>query len=100
MDKYEVKLTTRAMRDLDGVYSYIAHNLAEPGTAANLLDELENQIQSLETMPYRCPERRTGLYANKGYRQLMVRNYTVIYRVVQAEHLVIVVTVRYSRSEF
>lgn len=100
MDKYEVKLTTRAMRDLDSVYSYIAHNLAEPMTAENLLGELENQILSLEQMPYRCPERHTGMYANKGYRQLMVKNYTVIYRVNQSERQVIIVTVRYSKSSF
>lgn len=100
MDKYEVKLTTRALRDLDGVYRYIANHLTEPRTAEKLLDEMENQILSLENMPYRCPERRTGMYANKGYRQLMVKNYTVIYRVNQSEHQVVIVTVRYSKSSF
>ena len=88
------------MRDLDSVYRYITHNLAEPMTAENLLDELENQILSLEQLPYRCPERRTGTYANKGYRQLMVKNYTVIYRVNQTERQMIIVTVRYSKSSF
>ena len=55
---------------------------------------------SLDQMPYRCPVRQTGAYANRGYRQLLVGNYTVIYRVDEAKKQVIVVTVRYSPSNF
>lgn len=98
MDKYEVKVLSKALRDLDGIYAYIARQLLEPEVAAKLLDELEEQILSLEYMPYRCPERRTGAYANKGYRQLLVKNYTVIYRVDEPTKEVLIVTVRYSRS--
>lgn len=100
MDKYEVKLLSKALRDLDGIYSYIAKNLMESGTADKLLDELEEQILSLEHMPHRCPERRSGAYANKGYRQLFVKNYTVIYRIDESEKEVLIVTVRYSKSIF
>lgn len=100
MDKYEVKLLSKALRDLDGIYAYIAQNLLEPGSASDLLDEIEKQILSLEYLPFRCPERRSGVYANKGYRQLLVRNYTIIYRVDEAKKQVVIVTVRYARSSF
>lgn len=100
MDKYGVKIMDRALQDLDGIYSYIANMLLEPGTAQNLLDMVEQEILSLEAMPYRFPERRTGAYANRGYRQLTVKNYTVIYRIDEGTKNVIVVTVRYSRSNF
>lgn len=100
MDKYSVKLLGRALHDLDGIYAYIANRLQEPETALHMVEKLETQILSLETMPYRCPERRTGAYAGKGYRQLFVQNYTVIFRIDQEQKQVIVVTVRYSRSQF
>lgn len=100
MDKYSVKLMSRALRDLDGIYDYIAHALLEPGAALNLVNRIEEAILSLETMPYRCPERKHGIYANRGYRQLFVENYTAVYRIDEAKKLVIVVTVRYSPSEF
>lgn len=100
MDNYSVKLMSRAQRDLDKIYDYIAHTLVEPGTALKLAERIENAIFSLETMPYRCPERRRGAYAYRGYRQLLVENYTVIYRIQESEKQVIVVTVRYSSSEF
>lgn len=100
MDKYEVRLLNRALQDLDDIYGYIARTLAEPGTATELIDTLESEILSLEYLPYRCPERRSGAYAKDGYRQLMVKNYIVIYRVNEAEKQVIIVTVRYARSSF
>lgn len=44
LDNYVVKLYARAYRDLDGIYTYIAENLLEPGTALNMVDELEKAI--------------------------------------------------------
>ena len=100
MDKYKVKLSTAAFRDLDGIYKYIAENLKVPETALKLVTEIENAILSLDEMPQRGAERRIGVYANKGYRQIFVKNYTVVYRVDEKEKTVIVITVRYSPSEF
>ncbi len=99
-EQYAVKLTSRALRDLDRIYGYIAETLLEPGAASGLLDELEREILSLRQFPNRCAVRRSGVYANKGYRQLFVRNYTVIFRVDEAEKTVVIVTVRYSASQF
>ncbi len=100
MDKYRIKLMSRAVRDLDGIYEYIANTLLEPETALNLVNQIENAILSLETMPYRCPERKRGSYANRGYRQLFVENYTAVFRIDEVKKMVVVVTVRYSPSEF
>ena len=100
MDKYSVMLMKRAQRDLDGIYTYIARSFLEPGTALSLVERIEKQILSLDQMPYRWPERTRGAYANRGYRELVVENYTVIYRVDEPTKQVIVVTVRYSRSNF
>ena len=100
MDKYEVRLMNQALQDLDEIYGYITGSLQEPGVAAELLDALESEILSLEYLPYRCSERWTGSFANSGYRQLMVKNYIVIYRIDEAHKQVLIVTVRYARSSF
>ncbi|MBD5472160.1 MAG: type II toxin-antitoxin system RelE/ParE family toxin [Lachnospiraceae bacterium] len=100
MDKYNVSLTSRALRDLDDIYVYIAQTLLVPETALSLVDKIEKEILSLEEMPYRFPARKTGAYANKSYRQLFVGNYTVIYRVDEKHRQVIIVTIRYSPSQF
>lgn len=100
MDKYDVKLYARAYRDIDEIYTYVAENLSEPSTALNMVDALEEAIYSLEQMPERGAVRRTGIYAEAGYRQLFVKNYVIIYRVLKEEKEVHVVTVRYAPSNF
>lgn len=100
MDKYVVKLYARAYRDLDDIYTYIAKNLLEPGTALNMVDELEKAIFSLEQLPERGAIRRIGDYANGDYRQLFVKNYCIIYRVLKQKKEVHIVTVRYTPSNF
>lgn len=100
LNSYNVKLYPRAYRDLDKIYAYIAYNLLELSTAVNLVNELEAAILSLEQFPDRGAARRTGIYANGDYRQLFVKNYVIIYRVLHEEREVHVVTVRYAASEF
>ena len=99
MDKCSIKLMSKALRDLDGIYDYIAHTLLEPGTALDLVNRIEDAILSLDMMPHRCPERKQGAYRNQGYRQLFVENYTVVFRINEPKKTVIVVTVRYTPRE-
>jgi len=89
-----------AFRDLDGIYDYIAKTLLEPGVALSIIDGIEAAILSLDIMPHRCPERKVGAYAGQGYRQLFVGNYTVLFRIDEECKSVMVVTVRYSYSQF
>ena len=100
MDKYEVKLYARAYRDMEDIYAYIANNLHDPNAAQNIIDEIENAVFSLELMPERGAVRRSGIYANRDYRQLFVGNYIIVYRIKKKEKQVHIVTVRYAPSSF
>lgn len=100
MDKYSVKMTSRARRDLDSIYYYIAHTLLEPRTALCLVNRIEEAILELDQMPYRCPERNRGIYAYQGYREFLVENYTAIYRVDEEAKTVVIITVQYSARNF
>ncbi len=91
---------SRAVRDLEGIYDYIARSLSEPETALKLVERIENAVFSLDYMPQRCPERKVGIYANRGYRQLFIENYTAVFRIDEKKKQVIVVTIRYSPSRF
>ena len=100
MDKYHVKLLSQALQQLDEIYEYITNELKAQIDAENLIDKLEEAIFSLEIMPYRFPKRRAGVFANKNYRQIFVKNFCIVYRVDEVKKEVIVVAVRYSRSNF
>ena len=65
-----------------------------------MVDSLEEAIFSLESMPQRGALRKMGPYDNKGYRQLFAGNFTVVYRVAEVKKRVLVVTVRYSKSQY
>ena len=61
---------------------------------------LEDAILSLNEMPYRGSIRRTGAFANRGYRQIFAKNFTIVYRIDEAKKTVVIVTVRYIPSSF
>ena len=65
-----------------------------------MIELLESAIYSLEDMPQRGAERKVGLYANKGYRQLFIKNYTIVYKIGEKEKIVVIHTVRYTPSLF
>lgn len=100
MDKYKVVISSKAYRDLDDIYSYIKKELLVPNTALKLVEEIEERILSLYLFPYRGVERKTGVYSNKGYRQIIVKNYTIVYRVEESTKRVVIITVKYSPSAF
>nr|WP_288709997.1 type II toxin-antitoxin system RelE/ParE family toxin [uncultured Dorea sp.] len=100
MDKYTIKMFPQAYRDIDKIYEQVllVSNYADDAIA--LAENLEKAILSLEEQPYRGTERKYGFYAFKGYRQLIVENYIIIYEVLENEKVVAVVTVKYGKSEF
>ncbi|HEX3023165.1 MAG TPA: type II toxin-antitoxin system RelE/ParE family toxin [Lachnospiraceae bacterium] len=100
MNKYNVKLLARAARDLDEIYTYIVEEFKEPGTAESIATLLEIAILGLVEIPYRGEVRKTGAFANRGYRQLFVKNFIIVYRIDEESRVVIIVTVRYTNSRF
>ena len=97
MKEYDVKITHRALADIDMIYDYIAQSLQAPDTAAKQYNRIADGIMSLNIFPERCklfdsqPERDMGL------RQLLVDNYSVIY--VVEDDAVTVLRVLYSASD-
>ena len=100
MVKYTIKMLERASDDLDNIYNHIADDFKKIGTAEKMADVLVDAILSLEEMPYRGSIRRTGAFANRGYRQVFLKNFTIVYRIDEAKKMVVIVTVRYTPSSF
>lgn len=65
-----------------------------------MIEELEKAIFSLEQLPERGAIRRYGNYANGDYRQLFVKNYVIIYRILREVKEVHIVTVCYTPRNF
>lgn len=96
MERYTVRITEEALKDMEDIYHYIAEKLQSPENAIGQYHRIADEIMTLETFPERYavvnfePERRAGL------RRLLVDHYSVFY--VIREKQVIVTTVLYSAS--
>lgn len=96
MDKYKVQINPRAIRELDNIYEYIATEKLAPENAKGQVNRIKGAILNLGTFPQAHQERNEGRYAGKGYRQLLVDNYIVVFRIDEISKIVYVVTVQYQ----
>ena len=96
MDKYKVKVNPRAIRELDHIYEYIANEKLAPENAKGQVDRIKKSILSLDTFPQSHQERNEGRYDGKGYHQLLIDNYIVIFRIDETNKIVYVVTIQYQ----
>ena len=96
MDKYKVKLNPQAFREIDDIFAYIALEKLSPENARGQTDRIWEALKKLENFPQSHQERIEGSYAGKGYRQLLIDIYIVIFRIDEASKTVYVVTVQYQ----
>lgn len=97
MKEYSVKITRRALADMDMIYDYIAQILQAPDTAAKQYDRIADGIMSLNIFPERCKLFDSQPEHDMGLRQLLVDNYSVIY--VVEDDTVTALRVLYSASD-
>ncbi len=97
MNGYTVRITDKALSDMECIYDYISGHLLAPEAAMNQYDRIADAIEALCFYPekfrlFECePERSQGL------RLCAVDNYSVIYTV--RDDSVTVLRVLYSASD-
>jgi toxin ParE1/3/4 len=67
-----------------------------PQNARGQVDRIKKAVLNLDTFPQSHQERNEGRYAGKGYRQLLIDNYVVIFRIDELHKTVYVVTIQYQ----
>ena len=97
MKRYQVRISRTALGDMEEIYNYIASHLQERETAMRQYDRIADAIQSLGTLPERCPLLDCEPERSQGLRRLLVDHYSVFY-VVSAD-TVSVARVLYSSSD-
>ena len=97
MREYAVKITDKALTDINGIYEYIALNLQSLENAMGQYNKIADAALELGFFPEKFrlvdfePERSQGL------RRMMVNNYSVFY--VFKDDVVTVTRVLYSASD-
>ena len=80
MKKYKIDITNgNAEKEIDSYFLYIAEGSRQ--NAINWYFNLKEQIQSLETMPERCPLADENPSFSFDLHCLLVKGYRVLYRI-------------------
>lgn len=89
--RYRVRVVAAAERDLDEIYDYIARE-ASPARADKVFERLREQVHGLAIEPERgsWPKELLALGV-RDFRQLVVRPWRVIYRVVGDQVVVLLI---------
>ena len=96
LSNYNILLYATAYKNLDDIFKYIAFAITEPAAAKNQINRIWDAIFKLKVFPYAHQDVIFGKYASKGYKQLLVDNYIVIYKINEEEKQVYVITVLYG----
>ena len=95
--KFRVRVTDRAMRAIDDHVSYIAHEKQEPVNASRVLGAIERAIDTLETMPHRCPKAPEDAFVDDTIRMLIVKmTLLLLYRVDESAKEVTIIGFRHG----
>lgn len=81
MRKVAITILKRAEQDMEDIYHYIADKLQSPQSAMSQFEVIANAIQTLEIFPERCAVVEELLCLDIKVRRLLVKNYSVFYRI-------------------
>lgn len=99
MDKYLVKYSDEALRDLRDIFEYISYELKEPAIALAQVKRILNKIRSLDTFPKRCKAVEWEPWHSCGMRQMPVDNFIAFYITDGKKFTVYVVRIFYGKRD-
>ena len=96
---YKVEIQPRALRDMTEIVTYIADDLKNPDAAERLAGKLVQAIESLATLPSRCPLYLPSRPLRREYRRLRVENYLVLFTTSEKDEVVTIAHMLYAKRE-
>jgi len=99
-EKYDVKLSIEAEKDLQNIIIYIKDKLKEPMIAERYAHLMKSEIKSLEYNPQRYAIIDNNKIKDLKVRKLIIKNYIAFYRVNEEKNLVNVERILYGASNW
>ena len=99
MTKYRIEFTRDAVTDLNELLNYIAFELLVPETALSYVQEIENAISSLASLPGRIKPISEEPWFSRGVRRLQVNNFYVYYQIDDDAGQVTILNVIYAKRD-
>ena len=100
MERYNISISPKASEDMFEAVQYIGVDLHNPKAADNLMDRVDEVINSLELMPERYALASEYWLASRGLRMVSVGNYLLFYTVNKQTHEVAIARFLYGRRDW
>jgi addiction module RelE/StbE family toxin len=97
---FDFKATAKAEKDFDRIIEYIKDNLSAPRAASNFSDTIIKCYRRIKKNPYIYPVCRDPELREKGYRQAVIKNYILLYKVHENENLVIAYHIFHGKQDY
>ena len=97
---YKIEIAPLVNKDLEEILDYILRELSNPSAAADLLAEVESCYSNLEKMPEMYERCRDIRLKAMGYRRITVKNYVIIYRVMESIKTVYIMRCFYGGRDY
>ena len=97
---YHIEVSAPAEHDISSIIGYIRHTLKNPTAADSHLNEIEQRLIDLKTMPLKYPKVTEPYLADKKIRSFLIKNYFVFYRVNEGNRTVTIIRLLYARSNW
>ena len=96
---YKVYISEQAYKDLAGIFEYVTNELKSIDNAKSLINSLEENIYSLNFMPFRFAKYDKNLKDGNDLRMIPVGNFLILYIPKESDLTVNIVRVIYSRMD-
>jgi len=96
----ELIIAPSAEADLNGIVDYISFELANPIAANAFLDDVEDAYDVLETNPLSFPFCDVPALRMRGYHQISIKSYLMVYRVEEDGTVVRILHVYHSSQDY
>ena len=97
--QYEVKLTSQAIGQIEGIVQYISKGLLAPETARKWSDTLQNEIAKLNFIPSRYPLTEEEPWHTNEIHKMPFKNFIVYYLIDEDKKVVWITAVIYGRRD-
>ena len=98
-NKYDVKMTPQALRQMQETKQYIRVTLQAPNSAQKWLEQMKKEISTLSSMPARIPLVEDEPWHTQGIHKMAVRNHLVYFWIDDDNFRVWVIAVIYGKRD-
>ena len=97
---YRLAVSIRANADLDAILTYITTNLHAPKAASDFADAVAKCYDTIQQNPHIYEFVRDEHLKNQGYRRAVIKNYVMVYRVLEEREEVEIHRFFYGRMDY